>query len=215
MAILIDGYNLLHATGILGRNIGPGTLERARNALLSFLAASLTDSQRASTTVVFDAKDGPPGLPRELHQHGMRVLYAVRHRDADDLLKELIGADSSPRRLVVVSSDHQVQRVARRRRATPVDSDRWYGDVCRQRKAREQAEPVVGDKPIPHEIVTESADWIRTFSESLDADNAEGASGGSSDRDGLGEPRDRDPGLTNPFPPGYAEDLLADENEDR
>ena len=30
MALVIDGYNLLHASGILGRGIGPGSLERSR-----------------------------------------------------------------------------------------------------------------------------------------------------------------------------------------
>jgi len=140
MAILIDGYNLLHATGILGRNVGPGTLERARHALLRFLAASLADSERADTTVVFDASNSPPGLPHEQYHQGIRVLYAKGYSDADGLMEKLIRADSSPRRLVVVSSDHQVQRAARRRRGTAVDSDRWYADVCRQRRGRDAAD---------------------------------------------------------------------------
>ena len=38
MALLIDGYNLLHASGILGRGVGPGGLERSRLALLNFVA---------------------------------------------------------------------------------------------------------------------------------------------------------------------------------
>ena len=45
MALIIDGYNLLHASGILGRGIGPGGLERSRSALLNFLAESLDERQ--------------------------------------------------------------------------------------------------------------------------------------------------------------------------
>ena len=30
MSLLIDGYNLLHAVGILGRGIGPGGLRTSR-----------------------------------------------------------------------------------------------------------------------------------------------------------------------------------------
>ena len=36
MAIVIDGYNLLHASGILGRGIGPGGLERWRRRCSTF-----------------------------------------------------------------------------------------------------------------------------------------------------------------------------------
>ena len=48
---LIDGYNLLHAVGIIGRGIGPGGLERSRLALLNFLVESL-DPKEAATTYV-------------------------------------------------------------------------------------------------------------------------------------------------------------------
>ena len=30
MSLLIDGYNLLHAAGIMGRGAGPGGLQRSR-----------------------------------------------------------------------------------------------------------------------------------------------------------------------------------------
>jgi predicted RNA-binding protein with PIN domain len=55
MRLLIDGYNLLYATGLLGPGIGPGGLERSRMALVNFLAASLEPAELAQTTVVFDA----------------------------------------------------------------------------------------------------------------------------------------------------------------
>ncbi len=212
MATLIDGYNLLYAVGILGRNLGPGSLERARNALLGFLAGTLSESERAETTVVFDAKARPPGLPRERNYRGIRVLYAVGHPDADDLLEQLIRADSSPRRLVVVSSDHQLHRAARRRRATAVDSDRWYDDLCRQRRARERARPVAEDKPPAAPDESESAYWIQAFSAAAatDGDAEVGA-----DRATRREPPDRsgDDAFDgyNPFPPGYADDVLAEE----
>ena len=212
MATLIDGYNLLHATGILGRNVGPRTLERARNALIGFLAASLPESERADTTVVFDAKNGPPGLPRELHLRGIRVLYAVGYPDADGLLKELICADSAPRRLVVVSSDHQVQRAATRRRAKTIDSERWYADVCRQRRKRDLAEPAADDRPTPADTEADSAYWVKAFSELADHDALEPASAGAGFLEENGrKPDETDIDLANPFPPGYAEELLADE----
>src|ERR1051325_11523133 len=137
MSLLIDGYNLLYASGILGRGVGPGGLERSRQALLGFLAASLEPDEISHTVIVFDATMAPPGLPRELQHAGLKVRFAPRESTADDLIAELIKVDSSPRRLTVVSSDHQVQRAAKRRKAIAVDSDKWYAEILRRRIKRQ------------------------------------------------------------------------------
>ncbi|MBX9788324.1 MAG: NYN domain-containing protein [Pirellulales bacterium] len=136
MALLVDGYNLIHAANIVGRGLGPRGLERARQALMDTLAAALPDAERARTTIVFDAAASPPGLPREINYQGMTIRFATGYESADELLEELIGADSAPKRLTVVSSDHRVQRAARKRRATAIDSDVWFAEVQRQRKGK-------------------------------------------------------------------------------
>jgi predicted RNA-binding protein with PIN domain len=140
MATLIDGYNLLHAIGMLGRNIGPGTLARARFALLNFLVASLPEADRDATVVVFDAHDAPRGVPCEEHHRGITVRYAVGYDDADALVEELIRVHPTPRKLVVVSSDRHIQRTAKRRRAIAVDSETWYDQVCHQHKSQPHPE---------------------------------------------------------------------------
>lgn len=134
MAMLIDGYNLLHVTGIFGRGRGPGSLERSRNALLNFVAAAVDPAELPQTTVVFDAKDAPPGLPRTVTHRGITVHFAAEFEEADDLLEELIRTEPSPRKLLVVSSDHRVQRAAKRRRAATIDSDVWYDEAKRRRR---------------------------------------------------------------------------------
>ncbi len=185
MALLIDGYNLLNAVGIVGRG-GPGGLERSRLALLNFLAESLVADEIARTTVVFDAHDVPPGLPQTVNHRGLTVRFAVRYEDADSLIEELIRADSAPRRLVVVSSDHRIQRAARRRRARGVDSDVWYAEVIERRRQRRQRSATAGKTPPPLPPLAEDVDyWVRQFG-------------------GQGE---QPPITDNPFPPGYAEDL--------
>jgi hypothetical protein len=126
--ILIDGYNLLHASGVFG-NGGRTSLESSREALLDWLGEALSDAQRERTTIVFDARDAPPGLPRSAEKHGLRIQFAPRGLEADDLLEELIRSHSSPRALTVVSSDHRLHRAARRRKAAAVDSDNWITEV--------------------------------------------------------------------------------------
>lgn len=170
MTLLIDGYNLLHAAGIFPKS-GPPTLERARNALLDFLVESLPPKELARTTIVFDASHAPPGLPHELDHHGLSVRFAPRGSSADELLEELIAAQPDARHLLVVSSDHRVQRAARQRGANYVDSEVWQSELARSKQPQ--------------------------------------ADSGQS-RLTAGEAKQESPLIQNPFPPGYASDVLED-----
>lgn len=160
MALLIDGYNLLNATGIFGRDGRTRGLERARRGLLDFLAEGLAPADRAATTVVFDAQEAPPGLPRAVQYRELQVRYAPRSEEADDLIETLIRADTSPRQLTVVSSDHRIQRAARRRRARAVDSEVWFQELLR---CRAQPAPEVDSKPEGPLPEIEVAAWLRRF----------------------------------------------------
>jgi predicted RNA-binding protein with PIN domain len=115
---------------------------------------------RQRTTIVFDARDAPPGLPRSVKKHGLRVRFAPRGSEADDLLEELIRKHSSPRALTVVSSDHRLHRAARRRGATPVDSDKWVADIQLNR-TDDQPEPDRHEKLGPEEL----RNWLEEFGE--------------------------------------------------
>jgi uncharacterized protein len=164
MSLLIDGYNLLNATGILGRGRGPGSLERARQGLLNTLAESLPAEDVPRTTIVFDASEAPWGVASQKRHLGMTVIFASRDEDADTLIERLISAESAPKRLTVVSSDHRVQRAAKRRRATAVDSDKWFTHVLRDRVAR-SASSATADLPKPEGPLTdgEVAHWLSEF----------------------------------------------------
>jgi len=189
MTLIIDGYNLLHGSGILGSGVGPGGLERSRTALLNFLAESLDEGELAGTTVVFDAREAPPGLPRLVQHRGITVRFAEPGSDADQTIEELIAADTAPRRLVVVSSDHRLHRAARRRRARAVDSDKWYAEVLRRRIDRSRRQtPQARPSGPPGE--GEVRFWMRQFGLEADAEPS---------------PGDAPPG--SPFPPGYGEDV--------
>jgi predicted RNA-binding protein with PIN domain len=146
MTLLIDGYNLLHASGVFPATSTSPTLENARLALLDFLAASLAEKLVGRTTVVFDAANAPPGLPREWTHRGLAVRFARRGGSADELLEELIAAAPDPRNLLVVSSDHRVQRAARQRGASFADSESWHRQLTADIAARSRPSQA-GDKP--------------------------------------------------------------------
>lgn len=164
MSLLIDGYNLLHVTGLFGR-VGPASFQRSREALLNFLAQVLDNEERSTTTIVFDAAEAPPGLPNHYAVQDMQVFYARNYASADDLLEELIQADHSPKRLTVVSSDHRVQRAAKKRRATAVDSHVWYGQMHLRWQGHAQAKRVVDAKPEAPVPSHEVAHWLKLFGE--------------------------------------------------
>lgn len=225
MSTLIDGYNLLNSVGLTGPRVGPGGLERSRLALLNFLAESLDAAEIPRTTVVFDAHDAPPGLPRVLNHRGITVRYAAKYDEADTLIEELILADSAPRRLTVVSSDHRLQKAAHRRRARAVDSDVWYAEVVRHRRERHAAAPAGPAHPAVPLLEEDVNYWVRQFggqevlerviAEEQTAARQEGRSAPDSP---MQEPVPSDkplpgalPELDNPFPPGYGEELKIED----
>ena len=76
MRLLIDGYNLLHATDLFGHGALAGTLRGSREALLDSLRTRLPEKLRRDTVIVFDAADAPPGLPARYELEGIKVWFA-------------------------------------------------------------------------------------------------------------------------------------------
>ena len=65
MTLIVDGYNLLHASGVFGPDRGARGFEQSRAALLEMLVDLLGD-RASDTIVVFDAARAPDGLPARL-----------------------------------------------------------------------------------------------------------------------------------------------------
>ena len=199
MPTIIDGYNLIFTCGLEGKTRTPQSLEKARARLVATVASKLSKKERSGTTIVFDAKRLPiKETSADFRAHDIRVLYAVDHEDADTLIEELIAKHSTPKKLVVVSSDHRLQTAATRRKATAVDSDVWYEQLLATRKHRGDAKQPQNDDGCSKESL-ESIDWVNEFG-SVDIDDEAGEAPDASS----------DPNASNfnPFPPGYGEDLL-------
>ncbi|NQU25811.1 MAG: NYN domain-containing protein, partial [Candidatus Nealsonbacteria bacterium] len=156
--------------------------------------------------------------------------FASPHGDADVMIEELIRSNSAPRGLTVVSSDHRLQRAARRRRATAVDSDVWYAEIVRSRQQRQESVAETSARP-PVPLLQEDVNyWIRQFGgESAligfieqELEQLAGKPPASEkptpkpppepetapDKPTPQEAADFD----SPFPPGYGEDLLEDDD---
>jgi predicted RNA-binding protein with PIN domain len=114
MPILVDGNNLMYALRKAGQNVD-------RDGVARLLAALAKGKERIC--VIFD---GP--MPRfgsdELADAKLEILYSL-HRQADELLAERIAANTAPRRLVVVSTDREVRKIAKHRGCQSVTSEEF------------------------------------------------------------------------------------------
>jgi hypothetical protein len=183
MRYLIDGYNLLHALGLLHRKAGPHGLEKARLGLLGRLHDHY-GAESSCVTVVFDASRPPPGVPTEQDYQGIRVLFAVgRGRKADDLIEDLLRGDSAPRSLTLVSDDRRLQEAAHRRRC-PVIGCSAYLDELLTGPARP---PFPGrETPLKPEELSgaEMQHWLQEFADLADDPLLNDPTGPPSFRDG-------------------------------
>jgi hypothetical protein len=121
--LIIDGYNLMHAAGLARARYGPGDLQRQRHRLLVRLTSALTAEERIRCTVVFDAIEAPSGLAQRFRHGEITVMFAEPGHEADELIEALIAGHSAARQLLIVSSDHRLQKAAKQRRAESVDSE--------------------------------------------------------------------------------------------
>ena len=166
MRILIDGYNLMHAVGAMPRNAAPDALRKVRHRFLNELGALIPPIEAHQTTVVFDASIVLEHLPRSQSQKGMTILFAADDDDADTRIEELIRKHSSPKNLIVVSTDLRVRQAAVRRKAKAVKSEDFWAEM-KARKLKPAHRPAVPSREEKARSEglseSESAFWLAEF----------------------------------------------------
>ncbi len=137
--LIIDGYNFLHATGLLAGRVTPALLEQARRRMFALLESRLSAGERERTRIVFDVRRNRGGVPPRQSAAGMTIHNAVEHADADTLIEQLIREHAAPKQLLVVSGDHRLHRAARARKARAIDSEDFYAQLL-QRPHRKRSD---------------------------------------------------------------------------
>jgi predicted RNA-binding protein with PIN domain len=125
MPVLIDGNNLLYAA----RESNP---ERppSRSTLCHHLGQwARRTGQRVA--IVFDGPTPSAALAHQISDPNVVTSYSGAGISADDVLSKAIDADSAARLLLVVSSDREIARAARRRRAKTIRSEAFWAIVLR------------------------------------------------------------------------------------
>jgi predicted RNA-binding protein with PIN domain len=105
---LVDGYNVLHAAVLGGRDRSQWWSASRRRELLERVSGFATD---AEVWIVFD---GPDDLGAEAEPLGLRCVFAT---SADDWLVDRVGSAEDPSAIAVVTADRKVAGRARGRGA--------------------------------------------------------------------------------------------------
>jgi hypothetical protein len=158
---LIDGYNLIHALGMIQKQMGPGGLEASRTRLLDFLAAGF-GADAPNCTVVFDAKQAPRGLSRSQEHRGLAIRFAPKKQSADDLIETLIDETTEPKSLVVVSNDARLQNAAKRRGARAWSHEAIL-DFLEERQATKPTPAQPTKEKTEHVSPEEMKRWLEEF----------------------------------------------------
>jgi predicted RNA-binding protein with PIN domain len=173
MRWLIDGYNIMHAGGRIGPNLGREGFRRARRRFLDELAEALGEARASETTVVFDASVPPVDFAVDSTYRGIHLVFALGDEDADTRIERLIGHDSNPRSLTVISSDRRIRQAASRRRAKPLTAEEfwdWFDDLRDRAALARKPRKVLPDRtPRPNRngqpSTEETAFWLEAFRE--------------------------------------------------
>ena len=116
MPVIIDGHNLIGKMSSISL-ADPHDEEK----LVKKLARHLL-STRQKAIVVFDKGSGHDIMP-PLKGPGLRIIFAPPESSADAIIIDMIKQDPNPKGLTVVSSDNEIRRCARSRRARLVAAE--------------------------------------------------------------------------------------------
>jgi len=166
--LLVDGYNLMHAIGAIQHgDTQPKALQRGRDRLIEKIAQRIPSSSRKWIWIVFDSEVAPKNLPDVWQRDGIMVVFSRGWNSADELLQSIIAAHHSPKQLIVISSDHAVQRKALARAAHAWDSDRWIEaiDAMRENGTSIDSSETVRDEDLrpDHISIDDRERWLREF----------------------------------------------------
>lgn len=134
--LLIDTYNVLQTTGVL-----PPELAGPEPADLAALIARSRYRAREARLVCDGSR--PKGAPA-LRSGSIRTIYAGPGVEADSRIEEMIARSSSPKKLLVVSSDRRLRKAAGRRKCGWMDSVRFLDQLAADARAGPKAS---GAKP--------------------------------------------------------------------
>ena len=157
MAIIIDGYNVLHASRWLASD-----WKGVDRAQFCRLLGSLARHSGEKITVVFDALPSDPSMAPEKVSN-IEVIFSGHGRTADDVIIQMIKSSSGPRDLTVVRSDRDIKAAAKRRGCKVTTAGEFIKNSASQltrARSKQHHEPEQKQKGLTR---SETDQWLSEF----------------------------------------------------
>ncbi len=162
--LILDTMNILHTVGVLppdiaGLDVPSLAILIARSRYVGertlFICDGLpaTDLAPAGPLLIDGSPDGT-----------FEVRYSGSGTIADDLIKKMVDASTAPRRLTVVSTDHEILRHARKRRCNALTSEEFLGHLADDARLTRPA------SPLPRRPSSMSDEQVRKWIDVFDVD---------------------------------------------
>ena len=135
--VIIDGYNLIRQSPWLSL-LDARDLEAGREALLQALSGYRRRRPQHKITVIFDGWQGGAWQESRDLCHGVGVVYSRRGERADEVIKRFLAREGS--RVVMVSSDRELQLCAERAGATWVAAGQFESQYLRDAQTGRESE---------------------------------------------------------------------------
>ena len=165
MWYIVDGYNFAHQAGLFS-----GEVEAIRQRVVSRIGGLAGRGDRV--TVVWDAREKPPGAPRRIRSGIVEQRFAQADGSADDEIIALVRKARNPHDICVVTDDLGVSRPSHNMHARVLSVKEANGKLQAPRKKRHPYEfgkaDVGGDEKPTHMSVKESEELLRLFEEGSD-----------------------------------------------
>ncbi len=142
--LIIDGYNLIRQSPWLSV-LDARDLEAGREALLQALSDYRRLRPQHKITVIFDGwQGGAFQESRDLCQ-GVAVIYSRRGERADEVIKRFLARERN--RVVMVSSDRELQEFAEKSGATWVAAGQFDSQFLSSARRDEESDDEEGTPP--------------------------------------------------------------------
>lgn len=156
MRFIIDGYNLIHRSGLF--DYCGGDITRSREKLENTLLNYLSSRKGLSATLIYDSRGS-----RHPSNKKVSSLLSIHfaHGDADSEINSIIRRQSSNRNIVVVSTDiKDILNTAKRERVRRRTSESFWRLISSPFNNSKAESPSMGIKESD-----ETTNWYRSILE--------------------------------------------------
>ena len=155
MPVIIDGHNLLWSIQKASEDF-----EAVSDIQLCKILGRCFMLTGEKGEIIFDGT-GPPDKSGFDNISNLEVSFSGSATDADTVIENKIRANTAPKGLIIVSSDRRLRKAARARKATPIKSEVFWGNLQKRLSRRKAVDEPRAKRHGLNE--SETKQWLKFF----------------------------------------------------